>query len=534
MKEKNSDTKKNSFITFLKAKLCGKERVRNKALFKKGGYSLIITALVLSALILFNWLINVLSGKITLEFDMSADKINSISVENAEYIKNVKDEISVTVCGKRSTYKSELSEYVANTYNISGGEDYYDQTLYLIEKYHDYNNKIDVKFVGLQSTEFTALSQQYSSFNLTYGDIIVTCTKNGNTRVKHLTFNDVYIVYDPTGYASYGYGYYTIAQNKIETALTSAISYVTNDEVKKAAVFTGHSKSDYSSSLRKLLSDNNYEVTAVSDVIISNISDEYDIIVIMSPTSDFLTSELDAVAAYLENGGEGGKGLMFFADASTPACPNLYGFLSEWGIEVGEGILFETNPNFMVASSVRSALLTVPNAAADDIAENMRGFITAYNVPMNVSESAESSITATEIIQTLDSVVTAPVGASDDWSDYPEGGGSVYAGVIQSKRTDLSDESYIMAFSSTEYIESEWAENSSLQNKELVLAVANRAVGADYSEISFVEKSITEESYADSVSASDVERVRNIFMIIIPVVMVIIGIVVFIRRRNAE
>ena len=90
-----------------------------------------------------------------------------------------------------------------------------------------------------------------------------------------------------------------------------------------------------------------------------------------------------------------------------------------------------------------------------------------------------------------------------------------------------------MAFSSVEFIYSEWAEYSSLSNKNMVLAATDRAASLDDSGISFISKTITTESFADMVNASDVAVIRWLFVILLPIASIITGIVIFIRRKNA-
>ena len=63
------------------------KKIKNQALLKRGGYSLAITAVVIVGVIIFNILVGTLSTKLGLEFDMSSDKVNSMSQENIDYIK---------------------------------------------------------------------------------------------------------------------------------------------------------------------------------------------------------------------------------------------------------------------------------------------------------------------------------------------------------------------------------------------------------------------------------------------------------------
>lgn len=58
-------------------------------------------------------------------------------------------------------------------------------------------------------------------------------------------------------------------------------------------------------------------------------------------------------------------------------------------------------------------------------------------------------------------------------------------------------------------------------------------MGAEDTGISFVSKTITNESFADSVSETSAGIVRIIFMGLLPVACIAAGVYIFIRRKNA-
>lgn len=511
------------------------KKLKNQAAFKRGGMALAITAVVVAALIILNVLVSALSKRVTLEFDMTPEKSNTISAENVDFIKAVEDEINVTVCATEDNYLSYISYYAQNYYQAEANTDYFEQTLKLIKKYEDYNKNINIQFIDTQSTEFTAFTSKYSTLNFIPGDILVSCERNGNERHKQISFADIYELTDQTGYASYG-GSYTITGNNIESALTSAIAYVVSDETKRVALYTGHSAKNYSSMYIELLKDNNYEVDVLEDTVIKSISTDYDIAVLMAPSIDFMSEELDAISEFLNNDGKQGKGLMFFGDASNPALPNLSEFLVEWGIEINDGILFETDEKSRSASDP-CTMYVYPST--NDLTSEMSACIVGYSIPMLAVSPADEAITATEYMLTAKSVVVAPVGVTADWSDYEESDKAQFAGVIQSVRIGsesdgtTANQSCVTAFASVEYIQSQWAEYTQLANKDITLACTNIAAGVTEESITFVSKTITNSSFASSVSAMGTKIIRLVFMILLPIVMVVAGIYIYIRRKNA-
>ncbi len=514
------------------------KKIKNQAFLKRGSYSLAITAAFIAGAIILNVLVGVLANRVSLEFDMTSEKVNSVSKENVEYIKGIKQEITVTVCADPEDYVGGYMAYYSQQYSVNDEKatDYYKQTVRLVERYADYNKKIKVEFVDPQDTAFSNVSTKYPNEKINYGDIIVSCENNGTERHKILTYPDIYSLTQNQEYSMYGYTIYTVEANKIETALTSAIAYVTGTDEKKVAILTGHSSFDFAKEYKTLLENNNYEVSLIEDTLIAQIPDTFDAVVIAAPVNDFLGSELDAISAFLDNGGKLGKGLIFFASVHSPYLPNLYDFLAQWGITVNEGIMFETNPQNQYNSSPTT--LGSYASGLDSITSNVNICLTGNNIPLSQEFEEQGNIVVTPLVNTPDSVVAAPAGTTDAWGGADNYSKSSYSTVIQSIKEDYDDDnnqifSYVSAFSSTDFIYSDFNEYSSVSNSEIVLAVSERCVGAENTGIYFTQKTITNESFQDKVTTSSTNTVQVNFMIVLPLICIAAGIFVYIKRRNA-
>lgn len=512
------------------------KKLKNQALFKNGSYSVAITALVVAAIIVVNILVGALATRITLEFDLTAEKVNSMTEENIDYLKSIKEDVNVIVCASETDYASYMQYYAQNYGVASANIEYFEQTVNLIKKYNKYNKKINVQFVDPQTTEFTSISTKYSSLNLSYGDVIVTAngSDEANERIKKLGFDDIYEITDESGY---GYSY-TISANNIESSLTGAVSFVVSGEEKKALVIKGHSASDNTSGYVKLLKTNNYIVDVSTDQIIKSISKDYDTIVIVSPSYDFMESELVAISDFLENDGKLGKGLVYFADASCPYLPNISTFLADWGINLYEGVLFETDERYANPQDP-TILFGFPT---DNIGiENVNLCATGYNVPMLTEEKEDSALEVTPLITTTETVVKAPIGADASWKDYTDDDKGMFVTAAKSVKFDYDNdndnkriESSVVVFSSVQFIQSEWADNAQLSNKNIVLGGTDVAAGVTDNGVSFISKTITNSSFADQVTIAADRTIYIIFMILLPLATLAVGIIVFIRRKNAE
>lgn len=524
----------------MKLKFKKKNTIKNQALFKKGGYSILITALVLAALILLNWFLSVMSTRVNLEIDMTKEKKSSISEENIDYIKGVKNGVTVTVVANKDEYESAMDYYSQNLYHAYATENYFGQTLTLIDKYAAYNDKISIEYVDPYSNDFSKITQTYPSLNISYGDIIVSCKLEGNERVKLVSFTDIYSLTQDSTYASYGYETYNISGNNIETALTSAIAYVTSADSKKLALITGHSSYDYTENYQQVLSDNNYEISIIDSKLVKEISKDFDAVAILSPSIDFTAEEISAISEFLDNDGKLEKGLLFFADSSCPALPNLYTYLAQWGINIGEGVLYETTGQYHIESDKTSMLSQPASLEDDDIMSQIETYaLTGFNVPMTTGKPSENTCEVTALVQTASpEVVIAPVGSTKDFTEYTEADKQRYDTIIQavdSRYDDSNNEikSYVVAFSSVEFIESDWA-FAQTSNIDMVLNCTDRVCNVGDVGIRFTPKTLTNETFYQSVTETKTKAMRWIFMIGVPIIMIGVGVFIYVRRRNAQ
>lgn len=523
------------------AKNTRNSKIKNVALFKRGGYSLAITALVLAGLIVFNWLVSSLADRFHLEIDMTADKKNSISKENLEHIQAIDEEVEIIVCSPEGQYTEVMLSVLPEYYGlpiISYTEvEYLSQTITLLDKYPSYNDNITVRYIDPQSSEFNEITTKYlNKYDFFYGDMIITSTVDGNERTEVLTFDEVYgIEQDPTTYQ------YIITSNMLENALTTAIMGVTTQDTKSAAILTGHNGTDTTSlsAYAQLLERNNYEITVISDKLITSLSSDFDIIVISAPTTDFIKDELDVISNFLDNDGKLGKGLVYFADATTPYLPTLNAWLKQWGIEVSEGMLFGTDGgDYMPGSPSTLACYPVSdNEITESILKTYA--ISESNVPMKVVDASSYKRKATALIQTLDKTVIAPIGAAADWNDYTKEDKKSYDVVIQSKETDVDSNgnelsSYVMAFSSAKILQSEWSSFAQLCNQDIVMLCTQQAAHVEDIELFIAEKIITDVFFTDQITEKDAKTINTLFMIVLPLAVITVGIVIFVRRRNAR
>lgn len=539
---------------FSKNKSEKSSKLRNAAALRQGGFSVAITAVVIAVIVVINVLFGVLADRVNLDLDISLKGNNTLDEQNIEFIKNVDTDVVITVCCEESAF-IDYSAYVAEQFygaydetgNSDGVYDYFEQTLTLLDLYDVYSDKITVRFVNPNDTSFSSLRQEHSNIDIC--DILVEAnhTINGETAVRSqlLSFDDIYyMTQEESSY--YGSSMSIISGNQLETALTSAIYKVTSAESKQALVLGTHCTEETLTQYMSYLEMNNFDTEVFSGDFLNELSEEVDLLLISQPVEDFAAEELDIIDEWLYNGGLRSKGIMFFASPSSPYLPNLYAYLEEWGVSVGEGVLYETDEQYNVfnlgattnqfSSLERADLSGETKEEYKDIMEKNGRMIASDNVPLYQLFDTEG-IRAVDAVAVTpsDTVVIKPLDAGDDWKPDGSYDQSQYPGLLIASEADYVDNvlytSYVAVFSSPTFAAYEWLSYYP-QNADSMLVSARMLSGAEDDGISFDMKKNEEATFSGVIDYYDFKTVEVIFQWIIPIALVVIGIVVFVRRKR--
>ncbi len=520
------------------------KKLRNRVAMRHGVYATVITALVLVGAVVINILSNAIAQRFHTTIDLTAERSNTISPSNVSYIRDVDKDVTVTICASEDGYTGDYMAYYA--YNYYSAQDvtgqYYRQTITLIEDYAVYNNHIKIVYADPQEPSFAEVQSRFSNTNLYYGDIIVECSfeLNGKTinRNKILTYENLYQLEDTSGYAEYGMDVYTVTGSNVETALTSAIYYVTSEESTQALILGNHSNTSLTEQLVENLELNNYVVNTTSEAMITSIPEETDLLLIVAPTSDFATEELEVIETFLENGNDRGKGLLYFASTASPELPRLNTFLEDWGITVESGILYETDERYQLNQSPTSmGVFNQLTEYTPDVNNQSVVFAGSNLVPMRTAYERYDSRVTSSLMETSASVVVAPVGTDQNFTPSDSLVQSAYPVAILTRDTSYENDSnglssYVVAFASTDFILGTWDDYTIVDNMSFVIAAANQASGVGDSNISFSTKVVATGAFNESPSTQKINTVRILFVFIIPIIALVLCFVIWIRRKN--
>jgi ABC-2 type transport system permease protein len=288
---------------------------------KSGGRSAAVILFAAAFVCLLNGVFLLLVQRFPgLSVDLTAGRLFTLSEGTLAHIGNLQRDVTIYVLAREETFV-ETSSYNA-------------QANAVFKEFAKNGPRISLAYVDYVRNPGFAAS--YPGLVMKHGDVLVTAAggtgEAGNSLVKtEELFN----------YARGRQGELSIVSSRAEEAIYTAILSVTSDRPVRAAFITGHAEytmDDFAAILGK----NNYE-TFSWNLMRGRIDPGTDIAFIIAPKEDFTAEELEQLDGFLINGGDYGKTLFYCADPSQPPLERIAVFLSEWGVLVEDGSVFETD-----------------------------------------------------------------------------------------------------------------------------------------------------------------------------------------------
>ena len=152
-----------------------------------------------------------------------------------------------------------------------------------------------------------------------------------------------------------------------EEAVTNALIRLTSSAEHILCTTVGHGEIDVDddmnpasiSAVANKLERQNYTFKSVNILKLGTVPDDCDLLLIADPRVDFLASEREQLLAYNARGGS------MLALLEPGHSPGLAVHMAQYGIDVGENIVLEANPNYQVMGGDASTLVVGQNQMTD-------------------------------------------------------------------------------------------------------------------------------------------------------------------------
>lgn len=210
--------------------------------FKSGTYSVGIVSIAVVIVVVINLLVNALPANIT-KHDLSYNQLYSLSSVTEEFVKGLNEDVTIYVMAQIGTEDETVMEMLDNYKALSS----------------------HIKVETVDPVLHPSFITQYTSENVTNGSLVVVSAKR-NTIIPVSELYETTINYQT--YQSQTTGF------DGEGQITSAINYVTTEDIPIAYTLEGHNEIAISDTLAELLRKNSFSLQNLSLYMLEAVPDK--------------------------------------------------------------------------------------------------------------------------------------------------------------------------------------------------------------------------------------------------------------------
>ena len=424
--------------------------------------------------------------------DLTSQNLYTLTDDSVNLVKDLKQDVTLYVLSSEKSADDTVARTLSN--------------------YEDASSHIKVEYIDpAVSPNFYA---SYTDTAPSDGSIIVV---SGNTS-KVVSSSDLY---------QYDIDYSTYTQTKSaydgEGQLTSAISYVTSEDLPKVYTITGHGETALDDTFKSALEKMNISVEDLTLLQEEAIPEDAAAVIINGPTSDFSADDATKISTYLAGGG---KLIVTTAYNKTEDTPNFDGILSAYDIQVTNGLVMDSDSSHYY----QYPFYLLPDVASATQTSKVSNYVfMPYAQALTNAGVHTDTITWTDLLTTSDNAYVktdiSNITTFEKESGDQSGKFTLAANVTDSESgADITVVASVLAFSND-------ADSIvSGQNLALFKGIASTFASSD-SAVSIDAKPYTYTTL--SVNQSVAIMSETLLVMVLPGALIVIGIVIWYRRRRA-
>ena len=541
-KDKDSKKKKKHTRTPEAEKERALNSVKRRKKFKYGTLAAVITVVFIAIVVAVNMICGMLDKRYNWNIDLTSKGLYQIDDQTIDFLHKLKDDVKITVLANESFFLEDSNlKVLSETLNRFRTES---------------NGHISVEYVDAnKNPEAISIYKKNYNGDLQAGDVVVS--KDDLVRVLAMS-NSGYRTNGPTTFlfeqdTSIDYSTYqqTTSMSFVgEQSLISAIMGVTDlnpvtvgmiDMNSANQIYDQRDAYNYRR-IKELLEANNYVVESV-DIATGELSSDYDILMLCSPSNDLTEAQVQKLTDYLNNENKYGRNLIYFGSPfKSKNTKNLDAFLALWGLKYGDAYVSESNQAAaQVAALAIGTVPSIPVVKANSEAAvnaNYAGanlpIIAPLCCPIERLYEQNAGRNTYPMLTTADTAYLYPLDeSSEDFDpDSAERRSVDIAVLADSTFTGGSDmlKSQVIAFGSAWFLDYMVAASAgSYDNANYFINMLNTVTGKEAA-LTIAKKSLDQTKM--TINDSAIKIIRNVTVFIIPLVVALIGIAVYVRRKN--
>ena len=458
-----------------------------------GGYSLILTLVVLALLVVVNVLTALLPTTLT-HFDISATQLYSVTSNTKAVIAGLEDDVTIYWIVQADEEDNILSN--------------------LLAKYESLSDHISV--VKRNPDVYPGFAEQYTDETVSNNSLVVVCGEKS----RYIALDDIYLT--ETDYSSYFPSYSYSFDG--EGAITSAIDYVVSDELPVIYQLEGHGEGELPSTFADQLEKDNMTVETLSLLNVDEIPEDAACLMIYAPQSDISEEEQEILANYLS---QGGKVLVIAGPTNDATLDHLNGLLAAYGVTVHDGVVVEGDRAHYL---LQTPLALIPdlndNAITNSLIEDHYYPILTLAQGLTVEEGASG---VTTLLTTSDSAYAKAEGLSV--TDFTQKEDDLTGPFVLAVSVEDISGGQLVWFSSGTFLEDAYNAYSSGANVNLAMNALASLVGEG--EAMAIRSKSLDYSYL-TISQSTASLLKTVMIGLFPLAYLAIGIVVVVGRRKKK
>lgn len=473
-------------------------------------FSIGMIAVGIVAAVLLNFGVSKLPSRFT-QLDATSQKLYTITEDTISYIKTLQDDIVIYV-------------YVAK----DNKDAHVDKTLRL---YAENSKHIKVSYVDPDKQPDFA--SRYADGGLNTNSLVVVCGEK--SRVIDYGSSD----YNYADSQIYDYELdrktysYQISGYDCEGQVTAAIQYVTSDTQSKVYELTGHGEASLSGDVLEVMDKSFLTIAQCNLLEQDEIPQDCETLFVTAPSSDLSADDLDKIRQYLDRGG---KVLLSLDYRSMEELENVKALLADYDLQTTEALVGDTNGSYYYQNPFYLLPMVENTAATADLAGPLSVF-TPYAVGVQYQgeeEAYESYLSTSEQAfgKSQENVTRARTDEKDQTAMFEAEEGDLSGQFSLACQVSKEGKGKLIVLGSAYMLEDSANSIVSGRNAKFFGKMLGELVATEENAPAIVIPAKDYSVSAVTVSQRTIVLYGLLWGIIMPLLSILLGVVVWARRRK--
>ena len=472
-------------------------RAARRRKMRAGGYATMVAALTIAVAVAANLMVSNLPASMT-KWDMTENGVYTLSEQSEEVAAGLDKEVTIYHIAQKGAEDSILVKF--------------------LDQYSALSPNIKVKTID--PDVYPNFASQYTQEQLYNNSLIVVCGDNS----RYVSYYDIF----KTTYTSH---YSAGTDFDGEGALTSAVAYVTSENLPKVYVLSGHGEPGLPDAITHALEQQNLTVES-SLVLMSqeSVPEDADAVIIYAPQSDLSQEDAQKLKDYIAAGGK----ILLATNDTGEEMPNLQSVTEEFGLSAKPGMVFDGDASY----AATYPMYLLPEMVQHDITSPLieGGYVVLAPAAhaLETAETLPEGVTVTPLLSTSDQGYNKADSLTIETLEKEEGDETGTFDIAAAAEKTVSDEenaepARLVWFGAAQMLDTQVDAMTAGANSDLVVNAAAWLCDKQDS-ISIHAKSLDMEYLTVPAGARAV--LSAVTIVVIPAAFLIAGILVWKRRKS--